>query len=81
MLHQVECLGHIHEATVHVATIPEEVADSLDDSPGAHVGGDSGLVGKLQVVNSKLRAEQNQDDPIDQFQKKTTDSYCPIIFA
>ena len=67
MFYQVECFGHIHQATVHVATIPEEVADSLNDSPGAYIGGDSRLVG-----NPKIRSEQNQNDPIDQFPKKTT---------
>ena len=64
MFHQVEGFGHIHEATVHIPTIPGEVADSLNDSPGAHVGGDTRLVGKLEVINPKLGAKENEDDPI-----------------
>ena len=64
MFYEVKSFCHIHEATVHVATIPDEVVDSLDYSPCAHVRGNTRLVGKLEVINPKFGPEQNQDNPI-----------------
>ena len=58
MFNQVESFRHVHEATVHVATVPDEVVDSLNDSPSAHVGGDTRLVGELKIINPKLGSKE-----------------------
>ena len=34
MFYEVKSFCHIHEATVHIATIPDEVVDSLAETPG-----------------------------------------------
>ena len=60
MFDQVKCLRHVHQATVHIATIPEEVVDSLDHRPGAHIGRDARLVGKLEIINSKTGSEEDE---------------------
>ena len=36
--HKVECLGHVHQAGVHLRPIPKEVADGLHCCPCAHCG-------------------------------------------
>ena len=81
MLYKIKSFRHIHHTTVNIPTIPQEVAGSLNNSPGAHVGGDARLVGKLQVINAKLGSKENEDDPISQFQNQTTDSNRPIVLT
>ena len=81
MFYKIESFSHIHQTTEDIPTIPQEVAGSLNNSPGAHVGGDARLVGKLQVVNAKLGSEENEDNPVKQLQNKTADRNCSIILT
>ena len=81
MLYKIKSFRHIHHTTVNIPTIPQEVADSLNNSPGAHIGGDARLVGKLQVINAKLGSKENEDDPVKQLQNKTADRDCSIILT
>ena len=36
---------------------------------------------ELEVVDAKLVTEKNKDDPIEEFEHKTTDSNCSIVFT
>ena len=81
MFYKIKGLGHVHKTAEDIATIPHEVTDSLNDSPGTHIGRDTGLVGKLKIIYAKLGSKENEDDPISQLQNKTTDSNCPIVLT
>ena len=81
MLYKIKSFTHIHHATEHIPTIPQEVADRLNNSPGAHVCGDPRLVGKLKVVNAKLGSKEDEDDPVKKLQNKATDRNCSIILT
>jgi hypothetical protein len=43
----IKGFGLIHGASKYFRLISEEIADSLNDSPGAHVGRNSWLIGEL----------------------------------
>ena len=81
VLYKIKSFTHIHHATEHIPTIPQEVADRLNNSPGAHVRGDPWLVGKLKVVNAKLSSKEDEDDPVKKLQNKATDRNCSIILT
>ena len=65
---QIKGLRHIHAAGEHSGTMPGEVADSLDNTPGTHSRGTSWLVCKLQFIKTKSLSKECQDYPINQFQ-------------
>ena len=77
----VKRLGLVHAAGVHLAAVPEEVVDCLHDCPGAHVAGDAGLVGELQVVEAEGGAEEDDNYPIDELQDQTADGDAAVVLA
>ena len=81
VLYKVKCLSHVHQAAEDIPTIPQEVAGSLNDSPGTHVGRDIRLIGELQFVDAKLGSKENDEDPIQQFEYKAADCNCSVVLA
>ena len=81
MLYKIEGLGNIHEAAEDIPTIPGEVADSLYNSPCAHVSRDTELIGKLEVIDAKPVTKQKDDDPIKEFENETTNHNCSVVFT
>ena len=61
---EVEGFGLVHAATKDLGVIPQEVLDSLDNCPGAHVGRDAFLVSKLEVIEAEDVTEEVDGDPV-----------------
>ena len=71
MSDQVKCLGHIHQACVHLRSIPQEVADCFDGSPCAHGGGSPWLIGKLELISTKRFTKKQTYNPVQYLQNET----------
>ena len=61
---EVECFGLVHTAAKDLRVIPQEVLNSLYNSPGAHVGRDAFLVRKLEVIEAEDVTEEVDGDPV-----------------
>ena len=61
---KVKGFGLVHTATKDLRVIPQEVLNSLDNCPGAHVGRDAFLVSKLEVIEAEDITEEVDGDPI-----------------
>ena len=79
VLAKIKCFSFVHGASKHIGPISEEVADSLDNCQGTHVGRDFTLVGKLKVVESKGFTKEVNGDPIKLLQNKRGDTDTPIV--
>ena len=64
MLDKIESFRHISHAAEDISTIPEKVAHCFNNGPGAHVRGDTGLVGELKVIYTEVLAKKKRNDPI-----------------
>ena len=69
-LANIEGLALIHRAAKDIRSVSEEVTGGLDNGPGAHVGGDVGLVGELEIVKSKSLAKEADHNPVKLFQNE-----------
>ena len=63
-LTHIKGFGFIHGTSKNFRAISEKIADSLDNSPGAHVGGHSWLICELQVMEAEGFAKEADHDPI-----------------
>ena len=77
----IEGAGHVHGAGEDLTAVPEEVVDSLKNSPCAHVPRYAGLVGKLEIIEAEGVAEEDDDDPVDKLEDDTTNGYTAVILA
>ena len=65
----------MHQASIDVSSILKEVAVSLDDGPHAHVVGNSRIMSKLYVINTKLGSEQTMNDPFKMYEQDRSQSF------
>ena len=72
MSNKIESFSHIHKTCIDFCTVPHEVVDGLECSPGAHGGGAAWLIGKLKMVDTKGRTKEEEDDPVQELQYQTT---------
>ena len=63
--HEIECLGHVHHTAEDITTISDEVVNCLNDNPRAHVCRTLGLVGELEIIETKTDAKQEDDYPVE----------------
>ena len=79
--HEIECLGHVHHTAEDITTISDEVVNCLNDNPRAHVCRTLGLVGELEIIETKSDTEQKDNNPVNDLQYKAAYRDAPIIFA
>ena len=64
MFDKIKGCGHISQAAEHITTVSEEVTHSFNNSPCAHVGRDTRLLGELEVIDAEAITKKKKDDPI-----------------
>ena len=75
----IKGLTLVHRTSKDLGSVSDEVADRLDDGPGANIGGDTGLVGELEIMEPKSITKETDHDPVKLFEHKRSYAYTPII--
>ena len=59
----------------------EEVVNSFNHCPGAHRSGASRLIRELKLIHTQNISVDNEDNPIEEFEDKTTDGNTSVVGA
>ena len=59
----------------------KEQIHSLKYSPGTHGSWAASLIGKLEVIKTKVDTKKNDENPIKKFQDDAADSNASVVFA
>ena len=64
-----------------IRSILQKEVNSFKHSPGTHCSGAACLVSKLEVIETEVNTEENNEDPVYEFQQDATYGNTAVVFA